>query len=203
MLYAVDLDQGSPTVRAGGSPDVDLVAFDRFAGAKIPSGDPGQGLVRRHLGFDVEQAEAVAAAGCAFNALGVVDGFAQHLIAAADSQNLTAASDMGHQINVPALPTQEGKIAAGRFRAGQDDQIGVAGQRFARMDHADRDAGGLFQWVQVIKVGDPRQHWADDQNVVTDRVSADVGCVLGWQSVGVLKPGDHAQALPAGGHLNG
>ena len=60
------------------------------------------------------------------------DGLAEHLIAAAQPEHVAAAAHMRLDVDVPALRAQEREIADGGFRAGQDDEIGVARDRLAR-----------------------------------------------------------------------
>ena len=78
---------------------------------------PGQRqlLLRRHDGFDVEQAEAWRFARRAFDAIWIADNAAKHLIAAADAEHVAAAPDVARNVDVPALRTQEREIAARRF----------------------------------------------------------------------------------------
>ncbi len=70
---------------------------------------------------------------------------------------MAAAAMMREQIDVPALRAQKIEIATGRFRAGDDHQIGIAGNRFARTHHHEIDARFELERIEIVEIGDPRQ----------------------------------------------
>ncbi len=70
---------------------------------------------------------------------------------------MAAPAVMRQEIDVPALRAQEGEIAAGRFRAGDDDEAHVAGDRFARTHHHKIDARFELERIEIVEIGDPRQ----------------------------------------------
>src|SRR3546814_5226722 len=51
-----------------------------------------------------------------FNAVRISDGSAQHLISAADAEDMPAPPHMGGDVDVPTLRAQELQIGNGRFR---------------------------------------------------------------------------------------
>ena len=87
---------------------------------------------------------------------------AEHLIAAAEPEHMTAAPDMRGEIDVPALRAQEVEIAARRFRAGHDHEVGIARDRLARPHHGEIDAGLQLQRIEIVEIGDPRQRETRD-----------------------------------------
>ena len=64
----------------------------------------------------------------ALDPLRVGDGLAQHLVAAAKAQHVPAAPYMRGQIDIPAIGAEIGQIGNGGFAAGDQHQIGIAGQ---------------------------------------------------------------------------
>ena len=107
------------------------------------SGDERGGLVGGHDGRDVEQAEAIDGAGTAVDAVGIGDGLAEHLVAAAQAEHMAAAANMRQDVDVPALRAQEGEIADGGFAAGQNDDVGIGGNWLARPDEDELDLGSM------------------------------------------------------------
>ena len=119
-------------------------------------------LVRCQNGFNVEISQPLDRSGRPLNAARISYRSAEHLVAAADPENMSAASVVGFQINVPALRAEERQITDRRFRSRQQDKIGVGGQRIARMDQRQGDALLLAQRIKVIEIGDPRNHGNGD-----------------------------------------
>ena len=96
-------------------------------------------------------------AGRPFDAIGIGDRAPEHLIAAAQAENDAAAAQMGGDVDVEAGGAQRRKIGDCRLRAGQHDQIGVAGQRAAG-PHADEFDRGLgIERIEIVEIGDVRQ----------------------------------------------
>ena len=60
-------------------------------------------------------------------------------------------------IDVPALITQHGEVGNGGFGAGQQDQVGLGGDRAAGLDNVDGDVRLGGQRVEVVEIGDARQ----------------------------------------------
>ena len=79
---------------------------------------------------------------------------AEHLIPAADSEHPTAAPDMAGNIQIPPLGAQVGQVADGRFRPGDQDQSGIAGQGATRLDDINGDIWLQSQRVQIIEIRD-------------------------------------------------
>ena len=71
---------------------------------------------------------------------------------------MTAAANMGLNVDVPALRPQKGEIADGGFAARQDHHIGVAGYGLARPHEHQFNAGLQPQGIQIIKIGDAGEH---------------------------------------------
>ena len=89
-------------------------------------------LSRAHDSGDIEQAESFDGAGLAVDAVGIGNRLAEHLIAAAEPEHMTAAADVRLDVDVPALRAQKGEIADGGFATGQDDDVGVGRNGLAR-----------------------------------------------------------------------
>ena len=135
-----------------------LVAPHRLAAGKFHAGRLNQCLVGVKLGFDVEQAEPRRLGRAALDAETVADSAAQHLIAAADAEHQAAPAEVAGDIHVPALGAQHREVRERRLGAGQHHQIGGAGQRGAARDELDRHVRFGGQRVEVVEVGDPREH---------------------------------------------
>ena len=119
--------------------------------------DAGQRLLLGHDGRDVEQSEAGRFAGGTFDPIGIGDAPPEHLVAAAQAEHMAAAAMMRQEIDLPALRAQEREVAAGRFRAGQDDEFCITRDGFARTHHHEIDTGLELQRIEVVEIGDPRQ----------------------------------------------
>ena len=128
------------------------------------------------------------------------DAAAEHLVAAADAQDKSAAPQMGPQVDVPAEFPQRREIGDGRLRSRQDDQRGVARHRLMRPEKDQIDAGFQSKRIEIVEVGDARidQHGdaqpavgAGDSTVLQDHR------VFRRQSMRVGEERHQAQRLPA------
>ena len=146
-----------------------------------------QRLLRAHHGRHIQKPEARRVARRAFDAVGIGDAAPEHLIAAAEAEHMAAAAVMREQIDVPALRAQEGEIAAGRLRAGDDDELGIAGDRFARTHHHEIDARLELQRIEIVEIGDPRQREAGDLALARLARVAQAQRVLGRQLAGARR----------------
>ncbi len=81
-------------------------------------------------------------------------GPAEQLIAAAKAEHAAAAADMRLDIDVPALRAQEGEVADRRFRAGQDDDVGLRRDRFAGTNEDEIDARLHAERIEIVEIGD-------------------------------------------------
>ena len=111
----------------GGLSGVDLIAVQLCPG-KIGSQHfglhPGTGLAVAEHGINGQKPHAMHLP-AAFGAVRVGKGFAQHLIAAADTHHRrTGVGQLAYRRFQPALPQPE-KVGQGALGAGEDDQIGV------------------------------------------------------------------------------
>src|SRR3546814_16879009 len=70
--------------------------------------------------FDRKVAQPRDCGSRSFNAVRISDGSAQHLISAADAEDMPAPPHMGGDVDVPTLRAQELQLGNGRFSAGQD-----------------------------------------------------------------------------------
>ena len=87
---------------------------------------------------------------------------AEHLIAAANAEHVTAAPHMGGEIDVPAGITKGGEVGDGGFRAWKDDEVGVAWHRLANAKELQIDAWLQPQRIEIVEIGDARIGQHDD-----------------------------------------
>src|SRR5207248_4949356 len=120
----------------------------------LMAGRLSQPLVAAEHGVDVEEAEPNRLAGRSFAALGIGDMAAQHLIPAAQAEDVPAVPMMHQQVDVPPLIAQENEIGQGRLRAGQDYQRGIARQGLGRPDQYELYAGFGTQRIEIVEIGD-------------------------------------------------
>ncbi len=106
---------------------------------------------------DRKETEARAGAGRAFDAIGIGNGAAQHLVAAANAEDAATGAMMGEDVDVPAVFAQGGEIGAGRLGAGDEDEIGIARQGLAGLNQGHGDAGLGAEGIEVVEIGDARQ----------------------------------------------
>ena len=64
---------------------------------------------------------------------------------------------MGQDVDVPAGLAQRRQVGAGGLAAGNDDEVGIAGERTAGPDDVDADAGLRPQRIEIVEIGDARQ----------------------------------------------
>ena len=134
-------------------------------GTPLPNGFAGdldQHLVAFEDGVDLEQAETLDFRGWSLDAVRIGDAAAEHLVAAADSQDGAAAPQMGPEVDVPAEFPERGEIGDGRLRARQDDQRGVARHRLVRPEKDEIDTGIEAQRIEIVEIGDTRIGQHDD-----------------------------------------
>ena len=72
---------------------------------------------------------------------GIAHDAAQHLVAAADADDMAAAPAMGGEIAIPAVLAELDQVADGRFGTGDDHQPGIGGQPLARRHEHHLDLG--------------------------------------------------------------
>ena len=100
---------------------------------------------------------------------------------------------MGGKIEVPALRPEIGQIGQGRLAAGQDDQIRISREGTTWGHEVQSDTRLRDQWVEIVEVGDPRQHWHHDFDLRTrwaDRGRIQRDRVFGGQAASFRKKGD-------------
>ncbi len=139
-----------------GHAHVHLIAGKRHAIAGR-SGHGFEALVVRQRGCDVEKAEALDRRRRAFNAAGIGDRVPEHLIAAAQPEHHSAASPMRGDVDMEPGGAQRLKIGDGRLRTGQQNQVGVAGQRYSRPDANELDSRLGIERIEIVEIGDVRQ----------------------------------------------
>ncbi len=135
-----------------------LVAGERHAVGQARAGDRGEALLGRHHRLDVEEAEARHRARRPLDPVRVGEAPAQHLVAAAQAQHPAAPADMGAQIDVPALLAKGLQVVDRGLGARQQHQGGLRGDRRAGPDQHHRHARLRPQGVEVVEIGDARQH---------------------------------------------
>ena len=140
-----------------GAPDVHFIAFERDVIRNGMARHGQQRLVAAKDRLDIEQAEPRRFARFAFDSLGIGDTPPQQLKAATEAEHTLPAPDMGFDIDVPALSDEGIHIAARRFRARQDNQIGIARQRRTVRDHHQIDVRLRGKRVKIVEIGDMRQ----------------------------------------------
>src|SRR6516164_7051963 len=114
---AFDPRKRTVAIRALGAADMDLIGVDWLIGFGVNSRDARETFLRRHDRHDVEKPEPRRLAGRPFNAIGIGNVAAKHLVAAAEAEHMSAVAVMRENVNVPALRPEKSKIAARRFGA--------------------------------------------------------------------------------------
>ncbi len=112
-------------VRAGGSAEMDFVAFERQIELDRARTDIAHRLLRFHHRFNVEQAEPLSLGDVAFDAIGIAHPTAKHLKTAANADDMAAALAVRGQIPVPAILAEFQEITDRRLGAGNDHQPGI------------------------------------------------------------------------------
>ena len=113
FIHAIDAGKRPDAVWAIAAADVNFIPCHRHVRGHMAGLHTGQLFVRRHGGGDIQQTKARRFSRGAFDAFGIIDPFAQHLIAAANAQDVAAAPHMRGQINIPPLRPQIRQISAG------------------------------------------------------------------------------------------
>ena len=93
-----------------------------------------------------------------------------------------AVAAMSEDVDVPALAAQEVEVRERRLRARQDHQRRVARQRPSGLDHDQLDPGLGAKRVEIVEIGDARQHR-----------HGDAGDAYGW----LRRSPPHSFPLPA------
>ncbi|MNZ90685.1 hypothetical protein D3C78_1096540 [compost metagenome] len=179
---------------------MDLITADRRLLHRRGTRDPTQLLVRLQHGDEIEQAQAIAAAGRAFQPQRVFHPLAEHLQAATNTQHLAAVTQMPGDGLIPATGAQLRQIAAHALGTRQDDQVRRR-NRIAWADELQVDLRVQAQRVEIGMVADARQHRHDHFECARGLVTlALVDTVLGFQ-VQVHHIRQHAQYRFAGARL--
>ena len=141
--------QSGPRVRAH-------VHLEAVEGVAVGGGalDGFEALLGGDLGRDVEVAEAGDGGGGALYTLGVGDLAAEHLVAGAEAEDAAAAAEVGGDVDVEAGVAQGAEVGDGGLRAGEEDEVGVAGEGGAGPDAEELDLGVGGEGVEVVEVGD-------------------------------------------------
>ena len=106
---------------------------------------------------------------------------------------------MRRDVDIPVLRTQEREVGNRGLGPRQDDQRGIAGQRLTRWHHNQPDAGFVRNRIEVVEIGDPRQHrHRDGDRAIAGGCGVEHNRVFGGQLTCGGKPRDHAQPRPAG-----
>jgi hypothetical protein len=108
---------------------------------------------------------------------------------------------VGGDVDVPALGAQRRKVGDRRLRARQHDEGGITRQRRAARHEDDLDRRLLLQGVEVVEVGDARQHrhrHLEARPRFRGGAVARADGVLRRQAVRLGEPGHEAEGRPAG-----
>ena len=112
-------DERSRDIGSGCFADVHFVAFECGTGSRQVAFDGRQRFFGAELGLDVEKPEALDRARPPFDAVRIGDTFAEHLIAAAETEHASAAAHVGADVDVPSFGAQRREIVDRRFRPGE------------------------------------------------------------------------------------
>src|SRR6185437_12030737 len=135
------------------------------------------------------------------DSLWIVDSAAEHLIAAAQTEHAAAAAKMGNDIDVEARVTQRREIGDGRLRTGQDDEVGVARQRCARLHFDEIDRRLRIERVEIVEICDMRQQRngnLDARIWLRWTLGRERERIFGRQQPRVGEKWNEAERLPAG-----
>ena len=111
---------------------------------------------------------------------------------------------MGQDVDVPALPLEEGEVGERRFRARQQNEVGIAREGPAGLDDLDRDRLLGGERIEVVEIGDPRKPRRGDRDGAGVRARAlSAGMVqrdrvLGRQQACLREVWHDAQAIEPG-----
>src|SRR5579863_43853 len=154
---AADECEWTRAVRSIGPADMDFVGIHALVARGMNRLDAGEILLRRHHSCHIQKSKPGHFPRRSFDAIGIGDAVPQHLIAATEAEDMSAASMMREQVDIPALSPQEIEVAPGRFRTGKDDQRGISRDGLAWRDQDEIDVGLKLQWIEVVEIRNPRQ----------------------------------------------
>ena len=135
--------------------------------------------------------------GLSLDAMRIRDTATQHLEPAAYSQNPTAATVMGLEVDVPPLRTQEGKVGPRGLRVRNDDHRSIAWNGLSRPNHFELDAGMRFQGIEIVEIRNAGQGEAGNLDRTFPK-GLRVERALGRKQRGPGEPWKHAETRPAG-----
>src|SRR5207248_9335837 len=136
-------------VRSLGLAEMDLIAGERGPARDMGSDYPGERLVGNKRGLDAKKSETRRRPNRTFEAVSIVDRLAEHLISAAQPKYGATPPHMRAKINVPAFAAKRRQIGDRRFRAGNDDELGVARDRVPRLNDGERHLRVEFQGIEI------------------------------------------------------
>ena len=137
---------------------MDFVALQRRVEDRGAGGTVADRLFRLHDRLDIQQAKAFRLAYVALDAVRIAHHAAQHLVAAANANDMPTASNMPLEVAVPPLLPQEQQVAYGGLGARQDHKARILRQWMAGRHEHDLDRRLGPERIEVIEIGDARQH---------------------------------------------
>ena len=106
---------------------------------------------------------------------------------------------MGGDVDVPALRPEEREIGDGRFGTGNEDECRLGRDRVSRLDQHHRDARLGAEWVEVVEVGDAREHGnGDDRATALRAVVGKAEHILRRKPARIVEPRHDTEAGPTG-----
>src|SRR5690606_3640557 len=109
----VDFCKGTFAITPGRTAEMDFVAFQRQVEGYGTSGCVADSLFRLHHRLDVEEPESFRLGDVAFYAVGLTYHAPQHLKAAANADDMSSGADMGNNVTIPAILTEEDQVGDG------------------------------------------------------------------------------------------
>src|SRR3954452_5214050 len=97
-----------------------LIAMHRLAPRDLDAVDLSEPFVAAEHRLDVEQPKSFCLARRPFDPPGVGDASSEHLVAAAQAEDMPALPMMREQVDIPTLASQKGEVGQGRLRSGQN-----------------------------------------------------------------------------------
>jgi hypothetical protein len=193
---------------AAGDAEMHLVAVYRGAAGQFDAGRRGETLVATQNGLDIEQTHSRRFTRRALTPVRIGNPMAEHLIAAADAEDLSTMPVMGQEVDIPAFPAQEGQIGERRLRPWEDHHGCVARQWFARPHQKQLDRGLQPQRVEIVEIGDVGEGRHRDLDPIVWRCGIDAcispQCqrVFGRQPACFIEVRNNAKAGPLGALAN-